>query len=348
MVLIPGGEPWIGSPAGRGAEDEHPRFQARLAPFCLGETEVTVAAYAECVEAGACEPARSGMKTCTASKGTADLPINCVTWSQADAYCRFRAARLPSEAEWEYAASGGDDRDYSWGNEEPDGRTCWKKPGACAVRTYPAGAFGLYDMTGNLWEWTNDYYGSYPWPAVRSPTKVYRGGSWSRRFEKWMYVRLRNRWDPSKEGSHLGFRCAKTLDPSACPAGPAAGEGSGCRLAVLAAECPGKQTWNGVRCAAKGTPGCAPGYKVEPGHGCVLETLPTRRGKGSAGEEEESPVRKVRSPEFDNDCKMYQPSRPVAWRFEGGTHAGRNKAGGRAGCKNRDVGVGWNSACCPQ
>jgi formylglycine-generating enzyme required for sulfatase activity len=348
MRAIPEGRLWIGSERGKAPPDEHPRFLAHVGAFCLDRTEVTVAAYAACAEAGACEPAHSGPVTCTATGGQRPAhPINCVTWHQAKAYCAFQSARLPTEAEWEYAARGGDDRIFAWGDEPPDGRTCWKHPGACAVGSYPEDAYGLVDMTGNVWEWVADGYGPYPWPSQTNPHKVYRGGSWSRRFDKWMRVRLRNRWAAGESGSHLGFRCARTLEGTPCP-GERDGSDARCLLVVLDADCPAGRRWNGVRCAREGEPRCAPSAREVPGYGCV-GAAPVPRAAAPSGESAagETPVMRTRSPQFDADCKTYQPSRPVAYRFEGGTHAARTQAGTAAGCKNRDVGVGWNSSCCP-
>jgi formylglycine-generating enzyme required for sulfatase activity len=343
MVHIPAAETWIGSPRGQGAEDEWPRYRTRLAAFCLDKTEVTVGAYAACVAAGHCTPAETKVVICTASEGHgADHPINCVDGRQAMAFCGSRHARLPTEAEWEYAASGGDDRQYAWGDEPPDGRTCWKKSGACAAGAFPAGAFGLFDMTGNVWEWTSTGYGDYPWPPVEPSALVYRGGSWSRRFDKWMRVRLRNRGRSDFHGAHLGFRCAATLPDAPCPF-ERGGDGE-CLAGVLDADCKEGKAWNGVRCAPRGQTGCPEGQHFVPGHGCARDVAVD---EPAAGPLDLSGVQRVRSPEFDPDCHEFQPNRPSAYRFESGSHAARNAVERAAGCKNRDVGVGWNSACCP-
>lgn len=349
MVKIPAGKLWIGSEGTRGPPDEHPRFLAHVGAYCLDRTEVTVAAYQACVEAEACKASRVGPVTCTATGDRRpEHPINCITWHQAVDYCAWKDKRLPTEVEWEYAARGGDERRYAWGDDDPDGRSCWKKPGACKVGSYPAEAYGLYDMTGNVWEWVADWYGPYPWPAAEGHHKIYRGGSWSRRFDKWMRVRLRNRWDPDKKGSHLGVRCASTPKATECPGGRTE-DGSQCRPVVLDAECPPKESWNGIRCAGEGEPRCPVGTRAVEDHGCVrdLDRFPPAPGQARSAAKPKKPIEKTRSPRFDEDCQKFQPGRPHAYRLEGGTHAARNVAGKSEGCKNRDVGVGWNSVCCP-
>ena len=173
---------------------------------------------------GACTPAVASHSHCNAAhRDRPEYPINCVTWPQADAFCTARQARLLTEVEWEYAARGGEQYlKYPWGSDNPDGHACWKHGGgSCQTKAYPAGAFGLFDISGNVWEWTDDWYVAYPWPAETGYAKVYRGGSWSRRFEKWMHTRLRDRAKPSDQGAHLGFRCALVPDLNRCPFGKA-------------------------------------------------------------------------------------------------------------------------------
>jgi formylglycine-generating enzyme required for sulfatase activity len=342
MVRIPGATAFIGSPRGQGVDDEWPRYRTPIASFCLDEAEATAAEYARCVAAGKCTASRGDRVTCSSSRDDQKLPMNCVDFHQAAAACAFRGARLPTEAEWEYAATGGDARAYSWGDQSPNDRACWKHAGACPVKSYPPGAFGLFDMTGNLWEWTSDAYGDYPFPPREAPLRVYRGGSWSRRFEKWMRARLRNRAPPDFEGSHLGFRCAVTSRGTPCAAGSS--PDGGCLHTVLAAECRPGKTWNGSRCAADAAPGCGEGRHFVPGHGCERDVPPS---EPSSGPLDVVAVRRIRSPEFDADCGRFQAARPNSYRFEGGSHAARNAVESGARCKNRDVGVGWNSACCP-
>jgi formylglycine-generating enzyme required for sulfatase activity len=345
-VRIAGAEFMVGAGSVTAAPEESPRFATRVTDFCMDETEVTVSAYAQCVQAGACSLGKLPSRFCNARRtDRGDHPMNCVDWRQASAYCSWKKMRLPSEVEWEYAARGGTDYlSYSFGNDKPDGKTCWKHVGGtCKVRSFPAGAFGLYDMTGNVWEWTSSGFGPYPWPPAHSITRVYRGGGWSRRFEKWMSPRLRNRFRVSEQGSHLGFRCAASPPGTQCAYGGA--PDGGCLHGVERVECSGNQEWNGVRCARPGAPRC-PGSQLEkPGLGCVPAAETS--GQGPREGPSTGPVSRARSPQFDGDCQRYHPERPQAYRVTGGTHAGRNTAGRAAGCINRDVGVGWNSTCCP-
>jgi formylglycine-generating enzyme required for sulfatase activity len=346
MRLVPGGRFWIGSePEEEFSADESPRFLTELAPFCMDETEVTAGAYTACVERGDCvAPPREHLLCNFARTERTAHPMNCVSWQLADAYCRARAARLPSEFEFEFVARGGDRyQKYPWGNDAPDGRACWKHPGTCPVKSFAPGAFGLSDVSGNVWEWTATWYGSYPWPPSNAFAKVYRGGSFSRRFEKWMHTRLRDRAAPHKSGAHLGFRCASTPDPERCPFGQ---EAPGiCRHGVIERACPKDKAWNGVRCASAGEPPCNAGFSVVPGHGCESDLA-----LAPEVEDVEAAMRLVtrqRTPALDTDCRKNSRDRPQAFRYAGGSHAARNRVSQRSGCKNRDVGVGWNSTCCP-
>jgi formylglycine-generating enzyme required for sulfatase activity len=161
------------------------------------------------VSAGKCEKAHDEGRFCnTRFSDRGDHPMNCVSWGQAQAYCqaqggaatdRARVGNTPPGAAASTALSRG-------GSESPEGRTCWKHiGGSCKVKSFAAGAFGLYDMIGNVWEWTDDWFGDYPWPPPGGTNKVYRGGSWSRRFVKWMSPKLRNRWPPEAVGLAPGL-----------------------------------------------------------------------------------------------------------------------------------------------
>ena len=188
---------WVGVSYAGDFENVWPSHEVTIKTFDISKTEVTVEQYAECVIKGQCtEPSASDY--CTWGKPGRQLnPINCMGWDQANQYARFKGGRLPSEAEWEYAAkSGGKNHKYPWGNEKP---TCDKavmqgnggygcsKYSTMPVCSKPAGntAQGLCDMAGNVWEWVQDkYQNSYKGaPADGSAfegagsLRVMRGGS---------------------------------------------------------------------------------------------------------------------------------------------------------------------------
>ncbi len=307
-----------------GAPEEMPRHRVAVRSFCMYTFEITIADWAACVAAGACSPAHPDHEGCNvAKKGKGDHPVNCLDWGQADAYCKGLGGRLPTEREWEYAARGGaEQRAYPWGSEPPDGRACYAHPGTCKVGSYAPHAFGIHDLGGNLWEWTSSFYGAYPDELTEGALKVYRGGSFSRRFPKWMRNGLRNRLSPSGFGPHLGARCARDLGSSPCP--------------------PGSHEEGGA-CVVDGEPAPAKPRAALPSHAAVPGAPPPASTR-SASPEEPRPVTISRDPTFDADCQRYKPGRPLSYMVRGGGFAERQAKKGA--CVNRDVGVGWNSVCC--
>jgi len=173
MLLVPAGTFTMGVDR-TGEEDEHPAHSVTLRAFYLDRTEVTNAAYAECVSAHACPrndvhiASRSHAGT-DAEFGRPNQPVNGVMWSDAHAYCAFRGKRLPREAEFERAVRDDDGRRYPWGNEPPTpertafGRALSMNPGHGTtddVGSHPTGKgpYGHDDLAGNLWEWMEDEY----------------------------------------------------------------------------------------------------------------------------------------------------------------------------------------------
>ncbi len=243
MVFIPGGEFRMGN-TGNG-DYEGPPHGVTLSPYCIDRTEVTVQAYMECANAGGCVHAptteyRRPLPASEEAPGLAEAlaafqsqfcngerndrlqhPINCVDWEMSRTFCEWRGGRLPTEAEWEFAARGTDGRLFPWGSGAPDetrlnacGPECvamferlgdrtyshgstfllrsdgWET--TAPVGSYPSGAspFGLMDLAGNVTEWVVDRSGPYPRAAVRNPRgpsrgdyRVLRGGSWSATLE---------------------------------------------------------------------------------------------------------------------------------------------------------------------
>lgn len=174
--------------------------------FEMDVTEVTVAAYGACVKAGACRHNGSG-PSCTYGKANMERrPINCVSGLEAETFCRWAGKRLPTEQEWEYAARGEDGRVYPWGNDAPGEQLCWKttsKDGVpCVVGSFPANPSGLFDMAGNMEEWTS---GNNTDPEIRN----LRGGGWGRRDPSEVRVTTRRRFHQAFRDSYAGFRCAR-------------------------------------------------------------------------------------------------------------------------------------------
>ncbi len=242
QVFIPAGSFRMGGLDSKAQSDEEPDRQVSMHAFWMDKVEVTVGMYKLCVEAGACEPPKdftSNSHEDYFSSGKYDnYPVINVTWGDAKAYCEWAGRRLPTEAEWEYAARGTDFRTYPWGDQRPDASLANFNRLAndtTPVGTYPAGAspFGVLDMAGNVWEWVNDYYvpdyyrlagnQSPPGPVAPSASqgqrRVIRGGSW---IDTEQDLRVSNRGfalgpDPEADlntpayfGEHsnrIGFRC---------------------------------------------------------------------------------------------------------------------------------------------
>jgi serine/threonine protein kinase/formylglycine-generating enzyme required for sulfatase activity len=161
-------------------DDEQPQHTVYLDAFWIDRTEVTNAQYRKCVEAGICQPPLAclfGQPTFNDTAKT-DHPVVCASWKDADTYCKWAEARLPTEAEWEKAARGTDGRVYPWGGNTP---TCEEVQYAscggrtAAVESKPEGAspYGVLHMAGNVSEWVADWYDEDYYR--RSPTRNPQG-----------------------------------------------------------------------------------------------------------------------------------------------------------------------------
>jgi formylglycine-generating enzyme required for sulfatase activity len=342
MVAIPAGYFLMGSPRGTGNPEEHPAHERAVGAFYMDTTEVTVGAYRACVEAGICAAPRKTEHHCNdLTDARAKRPVNCIDWNDAVAYCKWKDERLPTEAEWEYAAQGGaEGRTFSWGEENPSHKNaCFDAPDSCDVGSFPPGAFGLYDMCGNVWEWTSTWAGAFSPTGAASPAeakdgtrKIFKGGSFSRRWPKWLRVKNRAHWKPTELGAWLGFRCVRGVEPIACPDGAEPEDGV-CTRVRGEPMCEHGMKWNGEACNfvdAHGVP--------EPGRPAAEVEPPAL--------DPDEPVTMDRTPKDDGDCIKNYPGKPAAYRWTGATWEARVKLVSARGCTRRDNSRTWVSACC--
>ncbi len=161
MLLVEGGTFEMGAKEG-GEGDERPAHDVTVASFWLDKTEVTQAAYEECVAAKACTPADPEiLATFGGLFRGPQKPVVGISWFSAHDYCKWKGKRLPREAEFERAVRGDDGRRYPWGNEPPTKeRTVFSANAPEDVGTHPAGRgpYGHDDLAGNVWEWIEDDY----------------------------------------------------------------------------------------------------------------------------------------------------------------------------------------------
>ncbi|MCK6575517.1 SUMF1/EgtB/PvdO family nonheme iron enzyme [Myxococcota bacterium] len=238
-----GGCPWIYVPGGRGPmggasqgrDNQLPAHDVTVPDFLLWRTEVTVAQYRACVDAGVCRAPRQDGGCNYGVAGREDHPVNCVTWSQARTFSQWVGGDLPTEAAWEFAArSGGRDQSQPWGGEQPScdlavidpvgAGTPSPNDGCGQQRTdvvcsRPRGnsAQGACDLIGNVWEWTLDYghddYEGGPvdgsaWLEPPTNTRVLRGSSWNDDISVTASALTRYPVDPNLNHPYYGFRPA--------------------------------------------------------------------------------------------------------------------------------------------
>lgn len=245
MAHIPAGQFSMGSD--NGEADEAPVHDVYLDSFWMDTTEITNRMYGLCVEAGSCTPPLQTSSYTRPSyygdSNYAEYPVLYVDWSMANAYCQWAGVHLPTEAQWEKAASGGDDRIFPWGDDwDVDQRkrlnfADGNNPettsditlndgfrDSAPVARFPGGRspYGIYDMAGNLWEWVADwydptYYVNSPFNNPQGPAepgadismRALRGASWVAANQDVFRTSNRNGLDPSSSSESLGFRCAR-------------------------------------------------------------------------------------------------------------------------------------------
>ena len=225
MVLVPAGDFLRGSNSGE--PDVTPQRRITLSAYYMDRFAVSQDQYRRCVEAGKCSAPEEEEHCTWGKQAKAGYPINCVSWFQADEYCRWAGKRLPTEAQWEKAAAGSTPRRYPWGAKPP---TCklanfalapdkkkYCHDGTVAVDKFQGSAspFGAVQMAGNVFHWVKDWYGKeyYRSSEARDPMgpfegtyRVVRGGSWFSR-EADLRTTMRGPLPPGAKYNYLGFRC---------------------------------------------------------------------------------------------------------------------------------------------
>ena len=229
MVFFPAGEFVMGSPEGVGRKDEGPRHTVWLDGFYMDRYEVSGRDFERYLEKFPKEyPTITGWYDRKVKPEMAERPVFGLSWKRCQNYCLRNDKRLPTEAEWERAASGVEQRNYPWGSEEPNpelsnfGKCCFIMRGMALepVKSYAKGKTpdGVFNLAGNIAEWVYDwydknYYKTSPYKNPMGPKKgkyhVIRGGAWNS-----LPVYLRNSarygWDDAKDYYGIGCRCAKS------------------------------------------------------------------------------------------------------------------------------------------
>jgi len=231
MVLIPAGSFQMGDHFNEGSVPERPVHAVTLDQFYMDATEVTVGQFREFVNQSGYQWGDEWTTWNDVAKRSPgdEYPMVSVTWNDAMAYAKWAGKRLPTEAEWEYAARGGvAGKRYPWGDEishddanyfGTGGKDQWDSQTA-PVGSFEANGYGLYDMAGNAWESCQDWYGkdyynnsptkNPPGPAT-GEYRVLRGGSW---YDSTDTLRVAFRvtyYGPDDRGDYVGFRCVSDL-----------------------------------------------------------------------------------------------------------------------------------------
>jgi formylglycine-generating enzyme required for sulfatase activity len=201
--------------------NEHPRRNVMLRAFHIDRTETTNIEYHEFVDSTRHKPPKDWLRGKYPEK-FADHPVVNVSWHDADVYCKWRKKRLPTEEEWEKAARGTDGRKFPWGDEFDIKKVnaLGEYEGAAPAGKFPEGAspYGALDMSGNVMEWTSNWYEQYPENDFNDKDygeqyKVVRGGGWGGTghyaLQVFVSTSYRNMFEPEEVFDDLGFRCAK-------------------------------------------------------------------------------------------------------------------------------------------
>lgn len=225
MVLVPAGEFTMGT--NDRLPDEGPEYKLTLPAFYIDKYEVTNLQYRKFIDATQGKSPKH-FRNRTFPDGKADHPVTYVSWYDADAYCHWADKRLPTEEEWEKAARSTDGRNYPWGNDfaidranTPQRWMVLEQEGdTTPVGAFPTGvsAYGAYDMSGNVWEWTASWYKPHPGNTRITENygekyKVLKGGSWwdCSFYKCGISAPSYNRsfFLQSTKNKSFGFRCAR-------------------------------------------------------------------------------------------------------------------------------------------
>jgi len=222
MVLIPDGEFNMGKNS-QTYSDWQPEHKVKVASFYMDKYEVTNQQYYNfCIATKNPFPEFWGLNEFKSGLDYPDYPVVGVSFNDAEKYARWSGKRLPTEAEWEYAARGGlIDNNFPFGNQVDSTKVNYGKKykGILKVGSFHPNGFGLFDITGNVWEWTSDfyesdYYTSSPFENPKGPErgrfKVIRGGSWHSG-AMCVQTYYRNGLSPSWVDFAVGFRCVKDI-----------------------------------------------------------------------------------------------------------------------------------------
>jgi formylglycine-generating enzyme required for sulfatase activity len=230
LVLVHGGVFTMGSLEGQ--SDERPLHTVQIDTFYMGSHEVTVFEYLRCARDNRCRmPSwwnrRFSDKTADDKTGSEwlDRPITGVSWEDAVAYCNWvgNNTRLPTEAEWEYAARGTGHSKYAWGDDWDSAKYyAVVEKDLAPVQSKSPNRLGLYDLTGNAWEWCSDRYNSRyytqsptknptgPSDSARFPYRTVRGGGWNT--YRWnLRSANRNYGESFRRYEGVGFRIARSF-----------------------------------------------------------------------------------------------------------------------------------------
>ncbi len=203
-----------------GDPSEAPPVDVNVQAFAIDRVEVTVEAYAACVRDGACDIPGVGGDCNWGLTDRTRHPINCVSLRQAETFCAWAGKRLPTEAEWEFAARGPQGRRYPWGEDDPQGKLCWKRfdmawgkvEGTCPVGRYEAGetpATRIADLAGNVAEWTSSRYCPHGTASCAAENHVVRGGARGATSAAAVRATARSPLAPDARNGQIGFRCAR-------------------------------------------------------------------------------------------------------------------------------------------